>query len=178
MECTSAETVVFTDISSAAAYSAVSDRKHSEESLRRICDFWRQQGGNAIDERGNTLLHFLAIYDNTVALERLLEKGLLMSQDLRKANQKGNTPLHEAARLGWKKFAGILRDEDEDLVLARNHKGETPIYVAVKCGNGEVFCLFYEKFRSESAMTRFDGRTVLHAAVTEEYYCKSGRYLY
>ncbi|XP_052175443.1 uncharacterized protein LOC127790184 [Diospyros lotus] len=99
--------------------------------------------------------------------------GLLTSEMLKKGNLRGDTTLHEAARFGRCNVVEIMLDKDEGLALARNSLGETPLYVAVASGKKDAFVLVKGKLNKDSVTTtRNDGCTLLHAAVTGEYYWK------
>ncbi|KAK3018820.1 hypothetical protein RJ639_003052 [Escallonia herrerae] len=136
-----------------------------------FCNFWREQGAEPIDERGNTVLHFLAIYSNVDAFTKLIRHGLANGDQLKKQNDKGNTALHEAARFGQKDVAEIMLRSERDLVSLSNNLGETPLYIAAAYGKREVFTLL-ENFNSDCMMSRHDGCTVLHALVLGRYYWK------
>ncbi|KAK3036812.1 hypothetical protein RJ639_031290 [Escallonia herrerae] len=139
------------------------------ESIEFLCNFWREQGAEPIDERGNTVLHFPAIYGNVDAFTKLIRHGLVNSDQLKKQNDMGNTALHEAARFGQKDGAEIMLRNERDLVSLRNNLGETPLYIAAAYGKREVFTLL-ENFNSDYMMSRHDGCTVLHALVLGRYY--------
>lgn len=155
-----------------AAYTATN--RDDEKSIEILRDFCREEMVSPIDNRGDTILHFIAIHGNVRAFQLILEERPVSSEDLRVKNKNGDTPLHEAARFGRKKIVEMMLSLKRDLVLERNNWGETPIYVAAASGEKEVFILLAENnLCNEFTMTRNDGRTVLHAAVTQECYCKS-----
>nr|XP_009784815.1 PREDICTED: ankyrin repeat-containing protein At3g12360-like [Nicotiana sylvestris] len=152
-----------------AAYTATN--RDDEKSIEILRDFCREEMVSPIDNRGDTILHFIAIHGNVRAFQLILEERPVSSEDLRVKNKNGDTPLHEAARFGLKKIVEMMLRLKTDLVLERNNSGETPIYVAAASGEKEVFILLAENnFWDEFTMTRDDGRTVLHAAVTQECY--------
>ncbi|CAL5435175.1 unnamed protein product [Camellia sinensis] len=178
-------------VSLSKAYKAASKKEGGGEEV--LCKFWREQqqqlGGGAsekeIDERGNKMLHFMAMSNNTLALKKLLDVGLLTANELNPRNEKGDTPLHEAAKLGHMNFVEMLVEKNPGSVFERNKFGETPLYSAVAYEKVEVFNFLKWKVyncrnRSNSnnttnttamaAMTKNDGSTVLHTAVNEEYY--------
>ncbi|PSS33517.1 Ankyrin repeat protein like [Actinidia chinensis var. chinensis] len=129
------------------------------------------QGLTQLDGQGNTILHFLALDGNANALKQLFEDRLLTNQDLRSRNSRGDTVLHEAARFGKRDVAEMILEKEKDLLSARNHLGETPLYTAAACGTEAVFDLLQVNVgREEVILTRNDGCTVLHAAVTREHY--------
>ncbi|XP_060170198.1 uncharacterized protein LOC132600814 isoform X2 [Lycium barbarum] len=152
-----------------AAYTAA--KCNDQKSLKILLDFWREEVVSPINNRGDTILHFLAVHQNTIALKSLIEEGSLSSEDLRTKNNNGNTALHEAARFGRRQIVKIMLSLESGLVLERNSKGETPIYVAAMNGEKEVFTLLTgNEISDEFTMMRNDGSTVLHAAVTHECY--------
>ncbi|XP_052171856.1 uncharacterized protein LOC127787853 isoform X3 [Diospyros lotus] len=160
-----------TMVSRSAAYDMAAHLM-TPESVAKLCDFLRGEGCSLpFGERGNTILHFLAMHGNTVALKELDDKKLILrGQDLWKANHHGDTPIHEAVRFGKVEFVKKMLELDGNLVSSRNLKGETPLYVAAKYGNEMAFNLLKSKSRSDRELVRRDGRTVLHAAINEEYY--------
>ncbi|KAL7225482.1 hypothetical protein ACSBR1_020784 [Camellia fascicularis] len=113
------------------------------ESLEVLCNFWRQQrGATPIYQRGNTILHFVAMHANTIALKKLIENCLILRiQELKPRNARGDTPLHPAAKFGHLKFVEMLLMEKGfgDLAFERNNLGETPLYIAAACGHDNVF---------------------------------------
>ncbi|XP_028104235.1 serine/threonine-protein phosphatase 6 regulatory ankyrin repeat subunit A-like [Camellia sinensis] len=175
------------------AYEAASKKEGGGEEV--LCKFWREQqqqqlGGGAsekaIDGRGNTMLHFMAMSNNTLALKKLLDVGLLTANELNPRNEKGDTPLHEAAKLGHMNFVQMLVVNNPGSVFERNKFGETPLYSAAVYEKVEVFDflkwkVYNARNRSSTnttamaALTKNDGSTVLHTAVKLERY---GIYLF
>ncbi|KAE9448153.1 hypothetical protein C3L33_19953, partial [Rhododendron williamsianum] len=93
------------------------------------------------------------------------------NEDLFGRNNKGNTPLHEAARFGRTRVVEALLRKQESLVRERNKLGETPIYVAAACGHEDVFDHLMAKVYRDGEMTRSsDNSNVLQAAVVGEHY--------
>ncbi|OIS99794.1 PREDICTED: E3 ubiquitin-protein ligase MIB2-like [Nicotiana attenuata] len=136
-----------------------------EESLALV----REEGFISLNQRCDTMLHFLAIEGNVAAFRALIEEGLLGREALRKKNVKGCTSLHEAARYGEKEVAEIMLMQDIDLAHLKDEARETPLYKAAEYGKDEVFRLL-EDFGSDCFAKRNDGCTVLHAAVDGEHY--------
>ncbi|KAI7997671.1 Ankyrin repeat-containing protein ITN1 [Camellia lanceoleosa] len=159
-------------ISCSRAFKLASDCNSSESSTL-LCNFLRQERVQLIDARGNTLLHFLAMYGNLSAFKMLLGDGILTNEDLAKGNKKGDTPLHEAAKFGQKEIVEVLLEYERDLVMVSNNSEETPLFTAALCGKKEVFDLLIKDGRIHSdhyVMARTDGSTVLHAAIMGEYF--------
>lgn len=152
------------------AYTAA--KSNDPKSIENLRDFWREEGAmSPINNQGDTILHFIAIHDNVSALKLLIEERLVNSRDLRVKNKSGNTVLHEAAKFGRLEIVKALVSLDSELILERNNNGETPIYVVVVHGEKEVFTLLADNnLCDEITMTRDDGSTILHAAVTYEFY--------
>ncbi|XP_055836199.1 protein ACCELERATED CELL DEATH 6-like isoform X2 [Solanum dulcamara] len=152
------------------AYTA--SKCNDPKSIEILRDFCREEAVSPLDNRGDTILHFIAIHDNVSVVKLLIEEGLVSSRDLRIKNKNGNTALHEAAKLGRLEIVKVLVSLDSEIVLERNKKGETPIYVAGMNGEKEVFTLLADNnLCDEFSMIRDDGSTVLHAAINHEYYC-------
>ncbi|KAG5578546.1 hypothetical protein H5410_058680 [Solanum commersonii] len=155
-----------------AAYTAT--KCNDPKSIELLRDFWREEGVFPIDNRGDTILHFIAIHGNVSALKLLIEERPVSGQDLKIQNKDGNTALHEAARFGQLKIVKVMVSLDSEILFERNSKGETPIYVAAAHGEKEVFAFLADNnMCDEFTMTRNDGSTVLHAAVTHECYCNA-----
>ncbi|XP_028076364.1 uncharacterized protein LOC114278500 isoform X3 [Camellia sinensis] len=159
-------------ISRSRAFKLTSDCNSSESSTL-LCNFLRQEGVQSIDARGNTLLHFLAMYGNLSAFQMLLGDGILTNEDLAIGNKKGDTALHEAAKFGQKEIVEVLLEYERDLVMVSNNLEETPLFTAASCGKKDVFDLLIKDGRIHSdhyVMARTDGSTVLHAAIMGEYF--------
>ncbi|CAL5399308.1 unnamed protein product [Camellia sinensis] len=148
------------------AYKFASEK--TPESSSFFCDFLRENmnGAISIDNRGDTVLHLLAIHGNVDVMESLV----LTNELLMKKNMNGNTALHEAARFGQAGVAKIMLRKKQDLVMEQNESRETPLYLAAAYGKREVFQVL-ESFGSDCLTRRRDGRTILHAAVEGERYC-------
>ncbi|CAL5336762.1 unnamed protein product [Camellia sinensis] len=152
-------------------YNAAKSQK--QQSLIVLSDFCRAGLATApLDERRNTVLHFIAIYGNAVAIKKLLREGLLTIDELKKGNANGETTLHEAVRYGRMEVVQPLIEKETSLIFERNKSGETPLYLAAAHGNSKIFYFLCEKFPREFVMSRRgqDGYTVLHAAVFAEHY--------
>ncbi|XP_051124849.1 uncharacterized protein LOC127247155 [Andrographis paniculata] len=95
-------------------------------------------------------------------------------------NVKGDTPLHLAAAVGWVSVCARIAAKNRELIHIRNENGETPLFVAAHHGNLQSFlCLHQELIRNsanngelsvEALRRRKDGNTVLHSAISGEYY--------
>ncbi|WOG87554.1 hypothetical protein DCAR_0206783 [Daucus carota subsp. sativus] len=148
---------------------------NSVASIEYLRKYWIEEPAAEVDGRGNTLIHLLVINKNLEALKALT--GFVSLRQLKKQNARGETALHEAARLGLYYGALVTRDvnmeaveeELEDLVAMQNKMGEIPLYVAAASGQTEVFQLL-EDYNSDCHTQREDGCTVLHAAILRENY--------
>ncbi|XP_015160346.1 ankyrin-3-like isoform X2 [Solanum tuberosum] len=158
-----------------AAYTAT--KCNDTKSIEILRDFWREEVVFPIDNRGDTILHFIAIHGNVSALKLLIEERPISGQDLKIQNKDGNTALHEAARFGRLEIVKVMVSLDSEILFERNSKGETPIYVAAAHGEKEVFTFLADNnLCDEFTMTRNDGSNVLHAAVAHECYCIPAMY--
>ncbi|GFS33394.1 hypothetical protein Acr_00g0028150 [Actinidia rufa] len=62
---------------------------------------------------------------DAIAFKELFKGGLLMNQELRSGNSRGDTVLHEAARFGKRSVVELILERAADLLSARKHFGET-----------------------------------------------------
>ncbi|CAK9184814.1 unnamed protein product [Ilex paraguariensis] len=148
------------------AYESASE--NTPDSLPFYRSFLRDNGAVPIDKRGDTVLHLLAINGNVAAMESLLQADLLLDEMLVRKDVNGNTALHEAARFGHKGVAEIMVKKKPSLAFERNNLNETPLYLSAAYGKKEVFELL--KSYSDCRARRYDGCTVLHAAIEGERY--------
>ncbi|XP_049388197.1 uncharacterized protein LOC125852514 isoform X3 [Solanum stenotomum] len=152
-----------------AAYKAASSSSSGVlQSLHVLRDFWKEEGVSPIDNRGDTILHFLAVNGNLAGFE-ILEPNLSV-KDLETRNNSGDTPLHEAARFGKKDMVERILRVEKDLVYVQNNLGETPLYVAAASGEKDVFTILANCDFSKLTMKRNDGKTVLHATIFHDCY--------
>ncbi|KAE9444816.1 hypothetical protein C3L33_23286, partial [Rhododendron williamsianum] len=118
------------------------------------------------------------MFGNAFVIQKLVDdengnnSSVVKNEDLFGRNNKGNTPLHEAARFGRASVVETLLRKQESLVRERNNSGETPVYVAATCGHEDVFNHLIAKVdRDWEIMTRgTDNSNVLQAAVVGEHY--------
>ncbi|KAB2600442.1 hypothetical protein D8674_010713 [Pyrus ussuriensis x Pyrus communis] len=128
-----------------------------------------------ITKSNETALH-IAIADGqteiAIKLLNIISPGGNASKIFNLGNEKGNTALHLAARLGYVELCEIMATKDQNLVSVRNLDGETPLFLAAHNGNiKSVLCLHshcQEKFHS---FRDNNGDTILHAAISGEYFC-------
>ncbi|KAL1834452.1 hypothetical protein ACET3Z_004103 [Daucus carota] len=173
--------------------SLTKDRPESEKDLR---DCWNAAPAAPIDGRGNTLLHLLVIRGNEERLKNLMGE-VKRYENLKKKNIRGDTALHEAARCGNVKAAALLLEKEKELisnlrcavemcncekcemaslaknnslVFVRNEMGETALFLAAAFGQMAFFRTILQYNNDDCNNTRNDGCTVLHAAISGEYY--------
>jgi ankyrin repeat protein len=127
-----------------------------------------------------TPLH-VAIADGQTEIAIYLVDIILNNEDnnasnavLSIANDRGNTPLHLAARLGNEQVCHRIAANDYRLISVRNVEGETPLFLAALNGNIKAFlCLhFHCQEKHHSLIRDNNGDTILHAAITGEYFSK------
>ncbi|KAK4421818.1 hypothetical protein Salat_2132400 [Sesamum alatum] len=91
-------------------------------------------------------------------------------------NDKGNTPLHLAAAVGWVAICECIAAKDHRLISIRNLNNETPLFMAAHHGKLDAFLCLHEMFTKEqeelddSLCRRKDGNTILHSAIAGEYF--------
>ncbi|RVW72889.1 Ankyrin-3 [Vitis vinifera] len=130
----------------------------------------------------NTVLHVAAQFGQAGCVNRILELASASSL-LQQPNEKGDTPLHLAAREGHltvvknlihaaKKLGeedterGAAADWKEypDFTYGANTEGNTPLYIAAEWGFGDLIQMILDNC-SSPAHSGFKGRATLHAAV-------------
>ncbi|CAB4293589.1 unnamed protein product [Prunus armeniaca] len=127
-----------------------------------------------ITKSKETALH-IAIADGqtetALDLLNIIANGENALNILKIGNEKGNTALHLAARLGYAQVCQSMVTKDRSLVSLRNVNGETPLFLAARNGQTKAFlCLHshcqekYHSFRDNH------GDTILHAAISGEYF--------
>ncbi|CAI9771171.1 unnamed protein product [Fraxinus pennsylvanica] len=103
-------------------------------------------------------------------------------------NDKGDTPLHLAAAVGWLSICECIAVKDRILISTSNLKGETPLFVAAYHGKLDSFLSLHHLYnqkpvqetdqqnngqeRDESLCRREDGNTILHSAISGDYFRK------
>ncbi|XP_047949862.1 uncharacterized protein LOC125195724 isoform X1 [Salvia hispanica] len=91
-------------------------------------------------------------------------------------NTRGDTPLHLAAAVGWETLCTLIASADPTLIELRNANGETPLFIAAHHGNLDTFVSLHgiyieAKGKADGSLCRRkDGNTVLHSAISGEYF--------
>ncbi|GMN68023.1 hypothetical protein TIFTF001_037082, partial [Ficus carica] len=120
-----------------------------------------------ITKSEDTTLHTtVSVGQTEIALE-LVEKS--QEDTLELANAKGNTALHIAAALGDLRVCESMISKNRGLITFRNLKGETPLFLAPLHAKREAFLYLYSLNKEDYLVRRYDGDTVLHAAISGDY---------
>ena len=111
-------------------------------------------------------------------LEHIFEKLLqnpYARMGLEMANKKGNNALHIAASIGNVNLCRqIIQYTDSKLLYVCNNEGEAPLFLAAVNGHKDAF-LYINNLQKEAGYPyckRNDGETILHVAISQEYYGK------
>ncbi|XP_047983930.1 protein ACCELERATED CELL DEATH 6-like isoform X2 [Salvia hispanica] len=98
------------------------------------------------------------------------------SELLRMPDLRGDTPLHLAAAVGWEAICRQIASEDPRLIEIRNSNGETPLFISAHHGSLKTFVALHDIYNhgkdkgDESLCRRKDGNTVLHSAISGEFF--------
>jgi ankyrin repeat protein len=82
---------------------------------------------HAIDQFGETPLHYAAGHRNTYVAEVLISNGA----DVNTKNNNGETPLHSATFWGYQNMVELLMASGAD-ITAKNSKGQTAVDIATQ----------------------------------------------
>ncbi|XP_062112087.1 uncharacterized protein LOC133823325 isoform X2 [Humulus lupulus] len=127
-----------------------------------------------ITRSGYTALHIAVSDCQEDVVEALVRRVVSNSKKvLAIQNDRGNTPLHLAASMGYVRMCHCMAKADPSLVGTRNNNSETPLFLAALRGKKEAFlCLHYLSgtVHDGSFCRRRDGQTVLHCAIAGEYF--------
>ncbi|XP_043694530.1 palmitoyltransferase AKR1-like [Telopea speciosissima] len=141
------------------------------EKVEVLLNFYMQHPiSPIINDHRDTVLHVLALNRRTEAAIELINK--LPIHLLSEKNCRGNTALHEAARIGALKIAKLMVKKEPRLVNIGNDMEETPLYWAAAYGQTKMFRFFLANITTidDIKLRRKDGFTILHAAVMGEFY--------
>lgn len=168
------------------------------EEVVKIHEQDRRAYKTKITTLGHTAFHLAILLVKKEIVEKLLDDLLMISKrdhnDVDHAvseakeilligNVRGHTALHMAAAAGSKKMCRCIGGVDKSLVLARDHRGETPLFRAVVYGRRKAFlhlhCLISGDDHHIGDTTdvkkyclRDDGQTILHNAISMENFGK------
>lgn len=123
----------------------------------------------------DSVLHIAVYVGQTIFLTTLLEN---INEDVSLAilnmpNSKGNTPLHLAAELGKVDICNTIAKRDPKLILCRNFKDETPLYLAAIHGTKDAFYCLHGHLQNKddySPCIKSNGDTILHSTISNEYF--------
>ncbi|KAK1558483.1 hypothetical protein Q3G72_002846 [Acer saccharum] len=98
-------------------------------------------------------------------------------------DEKGNTPLHTAAMLGNVKMCKCIAEVDKKLIGARNKDSETPFSMAASHGHKLTFLGLHSLCEQGegydySRRNKNNGETILHCAISGDYFGQSFQFLY
>ncbi|EXC16955.1 Ankyrin repeat-containing protein [Morus notabilis] len=103
--------------------------------------------------------------DTALELVEICEEDILELE-----NAKGNTALHIAAALGNLRVCKSMISKNQNLIALRNLNGETPLFLAALHGKIEAFLYLHTLSNEDYLVRRNDGDTILHAAISGEYF--------
>ncbi|RVW69761.1 hypothetical protein CK203_061842 [Vitis vinifera] len=127
----------------------------------------------------NTILHIAArkrrpfwmvnaLVCSAKALNEEMESGVDADKTmLRMMNLEKETAFHQAVRYHHPQVVKFLTEEDPEFTYGANVRGQTPLYMAVERGFGDLVDMIISSCTS-AAHTGILGRTVLHAAIASD----------
>ena len=136
---------------------------------------------------GDTALHIAVSDSQEGIVQELVEcisihrKDKEIKEVLEIGNEQGNTPLHIAASIGSVAMCQCIAEVDKSLVGARNLDKETPFFLAVLYGKKEAFLCLHQLCGTKNGYAysrRMDGDTILHCAISRDYFGEYFNYLY
>ncbi|KAI4301213.1 hypothetical protein L6164_034514 [Bauhinia variegata] len=155
------------------------DWKEVIRTFKENTDFYATK----INKSEETVLHVVVTHGDGDTLVKLLDamemKDSVATKDALKAkNKQGDTPLHCAAvSSSFLTMCKRIVRIDKNLVLERNNKSETPLFLAALYGQKETFIYLH---RVSSEMTpgkditpswrNNGGQTILHCTIQREHF--------
>jgi len=120
---------------------------------------------NLKDNKGYSALHYAALEDNTTVLKQLLKnKNTLINLQ----TQKGNTPLHLSAQMGYLDLTKLLITHGADVHI-KNEEDATPLHMAT-WGNSPQIIQQLINAGADINVASYLYDTPLHIAVRTESY--------
>lgn len=109
-----------------------------------------------------------ALVCSAKALNEEMESGVDADKTmLRMMNLEKETAFHQAVRYHHPQVVKFLTEEDPEFTYGANVRGQTPLYMAVERGFGDLVDMIISSCTS-AAHTGILGRTVLHAAIASD----------
>ncbi|KAI3460905.1 hypothetical protein Pfo_017568 [Paulownia fortunei] len=127
-----------------------------------------------ITRSGDTAIHTAISDGQELIVQQLVSIVAESTPDaLAIPKEHGNTPLHLAAYLGNVKMCSWIATRDPKLIGIRNKDNETPFFLAVLHGRKDAFLCLHSLCKSGEGYSycrRNDGETILHSAISGEYF--------
>ncbi|XP_073135620.1 uncharacterized protein [Henckelia pumila] len=111
----------------------------------------------------NPKRHGISVGSVKKMLDSISDKEAILSIQ----NERGNTPLYLAAKVGWVAICEYIALQHPKLIAIRNVVGQTPLYAAARHGKTEAFVCLYEIYKTHKQnekKQRKQGNTVLNSA--------------
>ena len=137
------------------------ETKTAPESVIECAKFLVEKGAeiDAEDSTGETPLHYIASCGRCTALNKLAEFLIDAGGNMNKRDDHGHAPIHTLALNGWNiDFLHLLIEKGALISIANNY-GETPLRIAYRQNNEEVFNILskFEKMGFRLWIRRFIG---------------------
>ncbi|XP_059595547.1 uncharacterized protein LOC104880330 [Vitis vinifera] len=144
------------------------------EEVVRLCELHPSAHRAIIPASGETILHMAVSAEKEEIVEQLVEQISPSELDVLKiGNEEGDTPLHLAASIGNVQMCNCITAKDPNLVGVRNREAETPLFMAALHGQKDAFLFLHGMCEISEHLyytQRHDGRTILHCAISREYF--------
>ncbi|XP_060674596.1 uncharacterized protein LOC125418827 isoform X2 [Ziziphus jujuba] len=143
------------------------------ERMKRFYEENREAVSHPLTVTNDTAFH-IAVYSGTKSpLEELIQ--IVPNPPIAKADDKKNTPLHEAGAIGNIETAQVLMRCSPEQLEARNALGETPMFRAAAFGMTEMVKYLAFEVRSrqcdmEIQRIRDDETSILHSAIHGQHF--------
>ncbi|XP_048319577.2 uncharacterized protein LOC107431160 [Ziziphus jujuba] len=143
------------------------------ERMKRFYEENREAVFYPLTVTNDTPFH-IAVYSKTKSpLEELIQ--IVPNPPIAKADDKKNTPLHEAGAIGNIEAAQVLMHWSPEQLEARNALGETPMFRAAAFGMREMVKYLASEVRSRHCdmqiqRIRDDNTSILHSAINGQHF--------